>query len=87
MVNFLITLISVIANLFILLVILNSVLSFFMDYYHPVRQAIERIVGPLLNPIRRIVPLIGMLDLSPMILIFLIYILQTAIINVLLPLR
>ena len=87
MVNFLITLISVIANLFILLVILNSVLSFFMDYYHPVRQAIERIVGPLLNPIRRIVPLIGMLDLSPMILIFLIYILQTAIVNVLLPLR
>jgi YggT family protein len=86
-IDLLIRTINFIANLFILLVIVNSFLSYFMDHYHPVRQAIERIVAPLLNPIRRVVPLAGMFDFSPMILIFLIWILQTAVINVLSTLR
>lgn len=86
-IDWLIRTISFVANLFILLVILNSILSYFMDAYHPLRQAIERIVAPLLNPVRRVVPLIGMFDISPMILIFLIYILESVVVNVLLALR
>jgi YggT family protein len=43
-----------------------------MDPYHPVRRALNRLVEPLLTPIRRVVPLIGMLDISPLILIILI---------------
>ena len=86
-IDLLIRLINFAAAVMFLLVILNSVLSFFMDFYHPVRQTIERIVGPLLMPIRRVVPLIGMFDFSPMILIFIIWILQSAIIGVLSTLR
>jgi YggT family protein len=65
----LITFITVVANLFIYIVIASSLLSFFMPPYHPVREALDRIVDPFLAPIRRIVPMAGTLDFSPLILI------------------
>jgi YggT family protein len=86
-IDILIQLINFFAAALILLVILNIALSYFMDPYHPVRQFIERIVGPLLNPIRRVVPLIGMFDISPIILILLISVLQSALVNLLFTLR
>jgi YggT family protein len=61
--------IRVIAQLFIWIVIASVLLSFVMSPYHPVRQALDRIVEPFLAPIRRVVPAAGMFDLSPMILI------------------
>jgi YggT family protein len=54
------------------MVLVSVILSYFMDPYHPVRRFLDRIVEPMLAPIRRIVPLIGMLDFSPLILIILI---------------
>ncbi len=86
-IDLLIRVINFFASLLILLVILNIALSYFMDPYHPVRQFVERIVGPLLNPIRRAVPLIGMFDISPIILILLIYALQSALDTLLYTLR
>jgi YggT family protein len=68
-VEVLITLIKVVAQLFIWIVIASSLLSFFMPPYHPVREALDRIVDPFLTPIRRVVPLAGNLDFSPLILI------------------
>lgn len=67
--SILITFITVFANLFIYIVIASSLLSFFMPPYHPVREALDRIVDPFLAPIRRIVPIAGTLDFSPLILI------------------
>jgi YggT family protein len=85
--NFVIAnIINLVANLFVLLVIINSVLSYFLDPYHPVRVAIDRIVNPFLAPIRRIVPLIGMLDLSPLVLIILVTILARVLVSFLLTL-
>ena len=69
------------ANILILLVIIDAVLSFFLDPYHPVREIIGRIINPLLMPIRRVVPLVGMLDLSPLILIILVEILARALVG------
>lgn len=86
-IDILIRLISFCANLLILLVILNIALSYFMDPYHPMRQFVERIVSPLLNPIRRVVPLIGMFDISPIILVLLVSVLQSALVNLLFTLR
>ncbi len=65
----LVTLIRVVAQLFIWIVIASSLLSFFLPPYHPVREALDRIVHPFLAPIRRVVPLAGTLDFSPLILI------------------
>ena len=73
--------INLLANLLVLLVFVDSVISFFLNPYHPVRNAIDHIVNPLLAPIRRVVPLVGMLDLSPLILIILIEIISYALIN------
>ena len=53
----------------VLIVIVQVVVSYFMDPYHPVRQWLDRIVEPMLRPIRRIVPLVGMIDFSPLVLI------------------
>ena len=70
--------INLLANLLILLVFVDSVISFFLSPYHPVRNALDNIVNPILVPIRRIVPLVGALDLSPLILIILIEIISYA---------
>lgn len=64
-----------IIQLFVVLVVVQALLSFFMDPYHPVRRTIDSIVNPFLNPIRRIMPQTGNLDFSPMVLILLLYVL------------
>jgi len=79
--------ITLVARILILLIILQWILSYFMDFYNPIRQFVERIVDPMLAPIRRVVPLIGMFDISPLILLLMIYALQAAIVSLLLVFR
>jgi YggT family protein len=76
-------LISVLANAIVLLVIVQVALSYFMSPFHPVRRTIDRIVEPMLAPIRKVVPLVGMFDFSPLILIVLVQVLATVVINLL----
>ena len=45
--------INIIVQLITLLVIIKVFLSYFMSPYHPVRLNIDRIVEPMLRPIRR----------------------------------
>jgi YggT family protein len=73
--------INTLANLIVLLVIVDSVLSYFLNPFHPVRNALDRILQPFLAPIRRIVPMVGMFDLSPLILIILVEILAFALVS------
>ena len=73
-INILIQLIDVIRTFFVWMVIINMILSYVMDPYHPIRRTIENILTPLLNPIRRVVPLVGMFDFSPLVLILLLQI-------------
>ena len=75
--------ISTLANLIVLLVIVDSLLSYFLSPYHPLRNALDRVLRPLLAPVRRIVPLVGMFDLSPLILIILVEILSSVLIGLL----
>ncbi len=79
----LIDIILFLRSLLELLVIAYVILSFVMDPYHPVRRWVNSIVEPMLTPIRRVVPLVGMLDFSPIVLLLLIRILSNLIINVL----
>ena len=81
------TLISALQQILILLVILSVILSYFMDPYHPIRRGLDRIVDPMLNPIRRVVPLVGMLDFSPLVLILLIQIVGSLLNRILFSLR
>jgi YggT family protein len=85
-ISLIILFINALAQLLVLLVIVSVILSYFMDPYHPVRRAVDSVVEPLLSPIRRVVPLIGMLDFSPLILIILIQVVSNLIIRFLISL-
>lgn len=43
--------INTLSQIFIWIVIASSLLSFILPPYHPVREALDRIVDPFLNPI------------------------------------
>jgi len=87
MITFLITLVNFLSQALILVVIVSVILSYFVQPYHPVRRALDTIVEPLLSPIRRVVPLVGMIDFSPLILIILIEIVSFVLRNLLYALR
>ncbi len=59
-------------RLFGLVIIVYVLLSYFLSPYHPVRETLNRFVEPLLYPIRRVVPAVGGLDFSPLILLILV---------------
>jgi len=58
------------------LVIINVILSYFMSPYHPIKMTLDRIVEPMLAPIRRIMPQTGMIDFSPLVLIILLQLIE-----------
>lgn len=76
-------LIQLLARFFIYVIIASVLLSYVLPPYHAVREALDRIVDPFLNPIRGIMPQGGMLDFSPMILIVLVEILSRFLVTIL----
>lgn len=65
-------LLSRVVDLFTLAILARAILSWFaVSPYHPVSVFLIRITDPLLAPIRRYMPRMGMLDLSPLIAILL----------------
>jgi len=76
-----------ISQLLVLLVIVSIILSYVMDPYHPIRRGVDSVVEPMLAPIRRVVPLLGALDFSPLVLIILIQLLSNIIVRLLITLR
>lgn len=87
MIEILIILISTLQQILVLLIIVSVILSYFMDPYHPVRRGVDRIVEPILSPIRRVVPQVGMIDFSPLILIILVQVLSSLLVSFLSTLR
>ena len=86
MIYFLIRAIDAITKLIVLLVIASVVLSYFVSPYHQVRQTLDRLVEPMLMPIRSVLPLVGNLDFSPLVFILLVQFLSSALMNFLLVL-
>ncbi len=82
--EFLVLFVRIVSQLFIWIVIASALLSFFLPPFHPIREALDRIVAPFLNPIRNIMPSTGMIDFSPLILILAVDLLSRVLIAVLL---
>jgi YggT family protein len=80
--SFVILFIRVVGEVFVWVVIAASLLSFFLPPYHPVREALDRIVNPFLEPIRRVLPSAGGLDFSPLVLILAVEFLSRALIAI-----
>ncbi|MGH2619936.1 MAG: YggT family protein [Anaerolineales bacterium] len=64
-----IELIGVVFTLLWLVVLADVLVSWVMSPYHEVRRFLDSVVQPLLDPIRRLVPPVGGLDLSPLVLL------------------
>jgi YggT family protein len=71
MVAFLVYVINLVIQVIMILVIVKVILSYFMSPYQPLRMAIDRVVEPMLAPIRRVVPPLGGLDFTPIVFIIL----------------
>jgi len=80
--DILVLFVRVVSQTFIWVVIASSLLSFVLSPYHPVREALDRVLAPFLNPIRSIMPNSGMIDFSPLILILIIEFLSRFLITI-----
>ncbi len=67
--------ISTIGQVLSLVIIANSLLSFVLPPYHPVREGLGRVLNPIYAPIRRVIPTAGMLDFTPIVALILIQLL------------
>ena len=54
-----------------------NVINTYNDYVRAIWEALDKLTEPLYRPIRKILPDLGMIDLSPMVVLILINILQT----------
>lgn len=79
----LVYLINLLARLLTLLVVAQAIMSYFVSPYHPIRQAIDRLLEPVYTPIRRILPQTGMIDFSPLVLIILVQVVAWLLVSVL----
>jgi YggT family protein len=82
-VGFLITLINLIAQAITLLVIAQIILSYLMSPFHPIRKFIDDLVEPMLAPLRRVVPPVGMFDFTPMVLIIIVQLVARLLVGIL----
>ena len=79
--------IQIFSQVLMVLIIAKVILSYFLDPYNPLRSMIDRLVDPLLAPIRGIVPNMGMFDFSPVILLILVQLIADLLVKLLLSLR
>jgi YggT family protein len=86
MIYTLIQIVQIVSRILQLVVLADIILSYFMDPYNPVRSTLDRLVQPMLAPIRRVVPPLGMIDLSPLVLFILIYVVEYILIQILVAL-
>lgn len=73
--------IQLLITLLSILILADVLVSFFLDVFHPVRQALDSLVAPMLAPIRRVVPPAGMFDFSPVILLILVQLIGSVLIQ------
>lgn len=69
-----IRIINATVNVFTIFIVIYSFISFILSPYHPIRETMARVIEPLIAPIRRVVPPVGGLDFSPLILMVLVQI-------------
>lgn len=55
-----------------------------IDPYHPIVQFLYQITEPILVPLRRVIPPLGMMDITPIVAIILLQVLQTIVYRILL---
>jgi YggT family protein len=65
-----------------LLILADIIVSFVLSPWHSLRRTLDSWVNPLLAPIRRVLPPVGMFDFSPLVMVILIQLAQDVLITV-----
>lgn len=72
------TLVNLVFQVLIYAIIIRALLSWFpISPSNPLVQLLDAITEPVIAPLRRVVPRVGMMDITPMVAIFLLYILDS----------
>lgn len=53
------------------------------DFYNPFSQFVVKVTQPIIGPLRRVIPAMGGIDFSPMILVLLLYVINMGVAEVL----
>jgi len=65
-----------------MLMLAYAILSWVAKPWNQIRLFVDRISEPLLAPIRRVVPLVGLVDISPLVLILLVQLISRILVNI-----
>ena len=80
--GFVITVARILVTILQIAIIGRAVLSWFpVSPTSPLVSILNEITEPVLAPLRRVVPRIGMIDITPMVAIFVLYIIQSVAVN------
>ena len=79
--GFLIYVIQLASTILTVLIIVDVVLSYFLNPFHPLRQSLDQLVEPMLAPIRRLLPSTGMIDFSPIVLLIVIQLVESLLVG------
>lgn len=80
-----ITFVDLLFQAFYILLLIRVILSWVpsIDHRHPAVQFVHRVTSPVLGPIRRVVPPVGGLDISPLVAILLLIVAQRLVVGLL----
>ncbi len=77
--NQLATLLALILNIITFSIFFRALASWFpIDREGPIVRALDAITEPVLEPLRRVVPTIGMIDITPMVAMILLQVIASA---------
>ena len=75
--TFLISIVFLLLQILWFAIFARAIVSWFpIDPQGPIVKALDAVTEPLLGPLRRVVPRIGMVDITPMVAIILIFVLM-----------
>ncbi|CDQ08793.1 conserved protein of unknown function [Acidithiobacillus ferrivorans] len=78
---------SLVLTLLFWAILIRAILSWVQpDPRNPIVQFLERVTGPILYPLQRIIPPLGGIDLSPLVAMLLIELLKGLLVNAILNL-
>ncbi len=82
MLGFVLNFVNLLFTLLSFAIIGRALLSWIItDPYNPIVRILDQITEPILAPLRRIVPQVGMMDITPIVALILLQILQAMINN------
>lgn len=69
-------------GIYSLLIVIRVVFSWFMSWSNPLMKVLIRLTEPILEPFRRLIPPVGMIDISPIIVLLILWFIQGAVAGV-----